>query len=260
MPYDFVNRTGDTKKMSASKGTGVNAHEITNILPSEVIRYFMLRFSPSKRLYFDETDTLIKLVDDYSELLAKKHQSELDEEIIYLSSRGIAKKTVSSVPFSHLVATYQTSLGNIDETLRIINRTEHAATAQDDADVIRREIKFVARWLKAWAPEDCKFELLKTVDSNIFSGLELAYLRALADDIKNAPPDADGQWFHDLIYAHKAQSGLLPKDLFTTLYKALIGKSSGPRIGWFLSTLPRDWLIERLSMQDKNLATDCISE
>ena len=30
--------------------------------------------------------------------------------------------------------------------------------------------------------------------------------------------------------------------MFAALYKALIGKTSGPRAGWFLSILPRDWL------------------
>lgn len=61
VPYDFINRTGDTKKMSASKGTGVHAHEVTQTLPAEVIRYFMLRYAPSKRLFFDEHATLMSL-------------------------------------------------------------------------------------------------------------------------------------------------------------------------------------------------------
>jgi lysyl-tRNA synthetase class 1 len=42
-----------------------------------------------------------------------------------------------------------------------------------------------------------------------------------------------------------------PKEMFTTLYRALIGKDSGPRAGWFLSILPRDWLVVRLHLDDK---------
>lgn len=49
--------------MSASKGTGVNAHDVIDMLPPEVVRYFILRYSPAKRLYFDETDSLVRLVD-----------------------------------------------------------------------------------------------------------------------------------------------------------------------------------------------------
>ena len=75
-----------------------------------------------------------------------------------------------------------------------------------------------------------------------------------APDIEPAPvslpADADGAWFHNTIYAFKETAGLAPKELFTTLYRAVIGKTSGPRAGWFLSILPRDWLIRRLRMED----------
>ena len=248
VPYEFINRTGDTKKMSASKGTGVNAHEITDVLPGEVIRYFMLRNAPDKRLFFDETDGLIRLVDDYAALLAKTDLTELDKEIIYLSSRGVTDRTISSVPFSHLVAAYQASLGDIDKTLEAIGRTEYAKAVENEADIIRREIAFVANWLKLWAPESIRFNLTDAVDPTTFSDVELAYLRALAAEIRLAPADADGNWFHNCVYSHRDTSGLKPGDLFTVLYRALIGKTSGPRAGWFLSILPRDWLVERLSM------------
>lgn len=248
VPYEFINRTGDTKKMSASKGTGVNAHEITDVLPGEVIRYFMLRNAPGKRLFFDETDGLIRLVDDYAELLAKTDRTELDEEIIYLSACGVTEKTISSVPFSHLVAAYQASLGDIDKTLEAIGRTEYARAVENEADVIRREIAFVDRWLKLWAPDNIRFNLSETVSPTAFTDVELSYLRALAREISLAPAEADGSWFHDCIYSHRETSGLKPGDLFTVLYRALIGKTSGPRAGWFLSILPRDWLVERLTM------------
>ena len=40
-----------------------------------------------------------------------------------------------------------------------------------------------------------------------------------------------------------------PKQLFGVLYKVLIGQEHGPRAGWFLSILPRDWLIKRLNLE-----------
>ncbi|MCA9329188.1 hypothetical protein KDA11_00950, partial [Candidatus Saccharibacteria bacterium] len=61
--------------------------------------------------------------------------------------------------------------------------------------------------------------------------------------------DADGNWFHQAIYQLRETGQLSPKDLFSTLYQALIGKDSGPRAGWFLSILPREWLIDRLKLK-----------
>ena len=75
---------------------------------------------------------------------------------------------------------------------------------------------------------------------------ERTFLVKLGEKISTAPVDADGEWFHKAIYELKDQSGLSPKDMFGLLYTILIGKSSGPRAGYFLSILPRDWLIERL--------------
>ena len=43
IPYDFINMAGDTKKMSASKGTGLDAVEGSRLMPPEVLRYFVLR-------------------------------------------------------------------------------------------------------------------------------------------------------------------------------------------------------------------------
>ena len=37
-------------------------------------------------------------------------------------------------------------------------------------------------------------------------------------------------------------------EILAELYELLIGKNSGPRAGWFLSILPRDWLIKRLKI------------
>jgi lysyl-tRNA synthetase class 1 len=248
VPYDFVNRAGDTKKMSASRGTGIYAQEIVKVLPAEVVRFFMLQFPPSKRLYFDKVDGVIKLVDEFAALAAKPDRSESEEQLLYLCTRGLDRKTVSRVPFSHLVASYQASLRDADKTLEVIKRTEHREAAEADADIIRTELKFIDEWLNRWAPEDVKFDLLESVNPAEFSEQEQSFLRSLGDKIAQAPADADGSWFHTAIYEFKDTGGLQPKMMFTTLYKALIGKTSGPRAGWFLSILPRQWLIDRLRL------------
>ena len=91
-------------------------------------------------------------------------------------------------------------------------------------------------------------EVSSEVNPDEFSPEQKEYLRRLADDIAEAPAGADGNWFHQAIYAYKESGLLLPRELFTTIYRVLIGKDSGPRAGWFLSILPRDWLIERLRL------------
>jgi lysyl-tRNA synthetase class 1 len=167
-----------------------------------------------------------------------------------LCLHGVTRPTVSRVPFSHLVASYQAALKDTDKTLDIIRRTEHAGTVDEDADTIKAELKFIDAWLEKRAPEDVKFELKDGVDAAAFDDKQKAFLAALAGKVAGAPEDADGDWFHKAVYEFKDGSGMAPKELFTTLYRLLIGKDSGPRAGWFLSILPRDWLLKRLRLED----------
>lgn len=249
VPYDFINRAGDTKKMSASKGTGIAADEAVKVLPPEVLRYFVLSAPPEKRLYFDQVDGTIKLIDEFAELSAKSDLSEDEKQTLFICTRGSNEKTVSRVPFSHLVASYQAALKDVDATIEVMKRTEHADIVEADKDIIKNELKFIDAWLEKWAPEEVKFTLKENIDVSSFSEAEKQYFEGLAEKLQNAPEDADGEWFHKAIYEFKETSGLEPKALFISLYKLLIGKEAGPRAGWFLSLLPRDWLVARLRLE-----------
>jgi lysyl-tRNA synthetase class 1 len=249
VPYDFINMVGDAKKMSASKGTGLDAVEGAQIMPPEVVRYFILRAAPLKRLYFDPINGVVQLMDEFAAFAARSDRTEAEEQLLYVCTHGQDRKTVSRVPFSHLVASYQASLKDADKTLEVIKRTEHRETAEADADIIRNELKFIDAWLQKRAPEDVKFELAEQINAVDFSEQEIAFLKALGDKVAQAPAKADGAWFHNAIYEFKESLGLQPKEMFTTLYRALIGKTSGPRAGWFLSILPRGWLVARLKLQ-----------
>lgn len=248
VPYNNINRAGETKKMSASVGTGIEMTEVVQVIPPEVVRYFVFRSAPEKLLFFDPADSVIRLIDEFAELLAKVNKTDSDKQLIELCLQGI-NGVVSSVPFSHLVASYQAALKDPGKTLEIIKRTEHGDTVAAQEDTIKKELVFIEQWLAKWAPEDVKFELAKKVDASQFTDKEKAYLAELAGEVEAAPKDADGEWFHKAIYEVKESHGLTPQQVFKPLYQALIGKDSGPRAGWFLSILPRDWLIKRLRLE-----------
>lgn len=243
VPYDFVNMAGDTKKMSASKGTGLDALGVTKVLPPEIVRYFMLRYPPSKRLYFDPENGVAQLIDEFADLL----DSDPASLLVKVSRRELSP-TISRVPFSHLVASYQAALKDPAATLEIIRRTEHGKVAEQNQEILKDELRYIDEWLDKWAPEDVKFSLLETPPADLGEA-EKKYLRDLGEKIAVAPADADGEWFHKAIYEFKDTTGLQPKQLFEALYKVLIGKTSGPRAGWFLSILPREWLIKRLCLE-----------
>lgn len=248
--YDFINMAGDNKKMSASKGTGLDAEEGSTIMPPEVVRYFILRAAPLKRLYFDPINGVVQLMDEFAAFAAKTNKTESEQQLWYVCTRGDdTHRSVSRVPFSHLVASYQASLKDADHTLDVIKRTEHGELANEESEIIKHELKFIDSWLEKRAPEDVKFALAEQVNATDFTDQEKVFMQTLADKITEAPKVADGAWFHERIYELKDSSGLQPKEMFSALYRVLIGKTSGPRAGWFLSILPREWLVTRLQLR-----------
>lgn len=253
VPYDFINMVGDTKKMSASKGTGLDATEGSKILPPEVIRFFILQSDPKKRLYFDPADGVVQLIDEFAALAAKETKTESEQQLFEICTSGQQKRTVSQVPFSHLVASYQAALKDPDATIEVIKRTEHGDVAEKETSIIRNELKFIDAWLEKSAPDAVKFSLLDDPNLIALNDKQKDFLSKLAEKIEKAPDNADGIWFHQIIYDLKDDMAMEPKELFQTVYKALINKDSGPRAGWFLSTLynlrSRDWLVKRFRLE-----------
>ena len=68
MPYEFLNIGG--RKMSTSKGLGVAAHEIVEVVPPEQLRLLFLRPRPQTAIEFDPdgTDAIPRLFDEFDRL------------------------------------------------------------------------------------------------------------------------------------------------------------------------------------------------
>ncbi len=248
VPYDFVNLAGDTKKMSASKGTGLDAESVISVLPPEIIRFLMLRYPPSKRLYFDPNNGVSQLIDEFAELLDKPSKTPEEEQLVWLCRINL-NPVISRIPFTHLVVSYQAALKDPAGTIEIIKRTHPEYGTDQNVQIIQDELKYIDRWLEEWAPDDVKFSLREDVKPDEFSDTDKEFLKELSQKIEQAPATADGEWFHKAIYELKEQTNLSPQQAFVPLYKALIGKTSGPRAGWFLSILSRDWLVKRLQLE-----------
>src|SRR5438128_1237699 len=122
--------------MSKSTGNIIAISELVEILPPEVVRFFVLRYPLDKQLFFDRVDGVVRLIDEFATLLAKEPKAEDHKRLIELSTHGI-ESTVSQVPFSHLVASYQAALKDPDKTLAVIKRTEHAKHV--DEALIKKE-------------------------------------------------------------------------------------------------------------------------
>ena len=51
---------------------------------------------------------------------------------------------------------------------------------------------------------------------------------------------------HHKLHEIKTELAIEPKELFSAIYLAFLGRESGPQAGWFLSVLDREFLVRRL--------------
>ena len=73
------------------------------------------------------------------------------------------------------------------------------------------------------------------------------YLRALADAAIHGDAPATGEQWQAAIFAVSQEHGLDAKAAFNALYFSFLGRPNGPRAGWLLASLERDFVIRRLT-------------
>jgi len=249
--YANIHLVGDTKKMSSSKGNLITPEQALEIMPAEVLRYFVVRSRPDRTLYFDPGIGLFNLIDEFSateEAVRKGEASEFKEAYSFATS-GVEDRVISPVRFNHLVTVFQTANQEAAGALKILQSQPEYDFVDwgKEGDVIEREFKFVQKWLAKYAPDEVKFEVQKSLPKADLNDAQKDFLSKLADAIQKI--DAiDAQSMHDAIYA--AKGNMSPAEAFQALYQVILGRDKGPRAGWFLASLDKDWLVNRLFLKD----------
>jgi lysyl-tRNA synthetase class 1 len=116
----------------------------------------------------------------------------------------------------------------------------------DNLSGLRQRAAYAQRWLETFAPEDMKFRLQEHLPPAT-SELTAEQRHALQRLGERLQPGMSGEDIHQLIYALKDELDLKPDLLFKAIYLALLGKSQGPRAGWFLSTLDLAFVKQRFA-------------
>ena len=104
------------------------------------------------------------------------------------------------------------------------------------------------KWLRGYSPEKYRLEIQTSVSPSVkeFTNKQRDALRDILSYMKEHP-SLTGEELHTFIHAVKKEKAIAPDQLFSALYISFLGKDSGPQAGWFLSTLPRDFVLKRLT-------------
>jgi lysyl-tRNA synthetase class 1 len=265
-PYPVVCepiKLGKPRVVYSSIEDAVPISDILKVIPSEVLRYLIIRTKPEKSIQFDPGQSLLTLADEYEQL--KTHFREKDsslgffEKRIYELSRltGVCQ---SEIPFRQMTTIYQVARGDFDQILKVVKRSGFST---ENEKCIKELIRNVSKWLEIFAPPFTKFNVKEKVPVQAanLSKLQKAFLSTFAAIIETTE-NISGKEYHMLIYSAQEEGSELnrriieklntqitqnidPADLFKAIYISLLGQSSGPRAGWFLSSFEKEFLVKR---------------
>ena len=220
------------KKMSSSKGSGASAKEIVELVPPKIFRLALLGKDINQQINFDpEGDTIPVLYDQYDKLLLHYQSGVKDDyaRLLQYVHPGRVVPAIHNPPrFSEVAFVVQMPHLDLYKEFPSADRAE-----------LDERARYAKHWLEAYAPEKFVFKLQES----------------LPDVAKNLPDSAKAalKGLHDLIAAQgtmpageELHAELHKTKEFKAIYLAFLGKESGPKAGWFLSVLDRDFVLRRL--------------
>ena len=235
--YEWIRLKG-LGDMSSSKGNVVAVEEVLEVVPPDVLRYFITRPNPSASLALDPVTQLLNLVDEVDDQTKKQR----DARAVELSQAG--GFTPIGIPFNHIINVHQVAQGDLAQVKAILARTGYTWGSDD---VLAERCRYAENWLRRFAPEEYKFQVAAVLpqSARAFPAEQRVALRTLAERLA-APPKKNAEAIHQAMYDVATESGIGMGALCGLLYQALIGKERGPRAGWFVEILGVDFVCKRL--------------
>lgn len=230
LPYAFFLIGG--RKMSSSKGRGSSASEMLEILPPELLRFLMVKTKISQQINFDPSgDTIPNLFDEYQKA-ANEYFNKGNQGLarIFELSQIDGIKKPPSVRFSALVQMVQ--MPNKEEEIKKEGFNDWAVYAKI--------------WVERYAPESEKFSLSQFLPESAknLSNKQKEYLHKVSLELNKKWKPED---FQVNLFEWAKELELSSKDAFHAIYMPLLNKSFGPKAGWLILSLDKDFVKKRFA-------------
>ena len=239
VPYEFFLVGG--KKMSSSKGRGSSAKEIADLVPAKILRLALLGKDINQAINFDpEGDTIPVLYDLYDKLAENFWAGTKDDYARLFEFIHPDRETPT-----------QSVLPRFSQVAFVV-QMPHLDLKKEFPDADKKELEeratYAKKWLEVYAPEKFIFKLQDTLPDTAreLSPIQKKSLQALREYIESSSSMPSGEDLHHKLHALKESVPIAPAELFSALYFVFLGKAYGPKAGWFLSVLDRDFVLKRL--------------
>ncbi|MDO8523877.1 MAG: lysine--tRNA ligase [bacterium] len=241
------------KKMSSSKGHGSSAKEVVELVPPRIFRLALFGKDINQQINFDPSGDTIPVLFDTYDTLAEKYWSNAKDDgtrlFEYIHSpeeRSRLMQEKRFLPrFSQIAFLVQ--MPHLDLETEVI-RMKGASLTPLDTEEMNLRVTYAKQWLQRAASDEYRFTLAKDAVPEAAKHLSEKQKEALSK-IRSYIETHEilGQSLHTALHEIRKESGLDPEAFFSALYLSFLGKPSGPKAGWFLSVLPKAFLLKRLA-------------
>jgi len=259
VPFEWVRLAG--KDMGTSKGNVFTPRSWLNIAPPELFRYMVLKTDLEKSNNI-QTDLIPDLVDIY-ETFERTYYGldDVDNEkkdfarVLYPNTevRPVSDEYIPKLSFKFAIVTSQLQeilgeeviLGRCYDVLK----KQHSLTdiSPEAKALIPTRLSRALAWVKEFGSEQDIVDVPETVSDDIIATLtddDKRFLSRFVEILEKASLDDDG--IQTAIFNTAKEVEIKPKRAFQVLYRILISRKSGPRLGPFLLLLGTDWVLERI--------------
>jgi len=239
------------KKMSSSKGEGPAAGDIVTLVPPHIFRLALLQKDINQQINFDPTgDTIPTLFDLYDRLAEKYFNGVSDDDarlFLYAHPPDKRKNPVKRFLPRFSQIAFLAQMPHLD-FLEEVSRMKGEALTEDDIAEAELRREYAQRWIQRVAGDEYKFTLQETIprETLSFTDEQKGALRGVLSYVESHEV-LDGQEFHTTLHEIRKKADLPAQAFFGALYLSFLGKDHGPKAGWFLSVLERDFVIQRLN-------------
>ncbi len=261
IPYEWIVIEGG-KRLGKSAGRILTIGELIDIATPEMARYFFFRSKPTSHKDIDFGLGITKLAEEYElaertyfgqdtgipekELEDVKRNYELSS-INFINNKFQVQSKYFNVSYSHLTSLVQTN-DNLNSIIDTVNRTNEIRYVEDWSEEERQKLEIkvdaVRKWIDTHAPEDMKFQVEKQPpDVQIPIDHRKAF-DIILDKLNKIDWTPDN--IHNTIHETSKNHGIKAGDMFKSMYQIFLNRTKGPRLGYLLASLDREFVVERI--------------
>lgn len=244
IPYEFFLVGG--KKMSSSKGRGSSAKDMADLFPPALLRLILIGKDINQQIDVDpEGDSVPRMYDWYDDLAERVREGIADDftrlyALAQLPEDQAGLTSPWQLRFSQL--SFIVQMPHLD-LLTEAARIKGSPLSPEEETKLMERAQYARFWLEMYAPETARYVLQEEAITKEFSEAQKNSFKALLTFVDE---DRSGEEVHAFLHALKTDIPIAPKELFVGIYQLFLGRDSGPKAGWFLSVLPRDYILNRL--------------